>query len=253
MKQLDTIDLQDTSMSGRILVGIGLILFGVGIMLDRLGVWDFGDIFSTWWPLILIAVAAIQLMTRSVPPLIAGAIGLIGLALLSWRVGLLPTNPLSFLFPLILIAIGIAIISNRIFASSRSDVTSNIPPINRNIMGAVLPGATSEDRVDLFTAFGGIETVNRSERFQGGNITAMFGGIELNLREATLDPQGATMDVFAAFGGGEIRVPETWRVHVTGLPIFGGWENKTKLPIDSNAPVLRIRCVAAFGGVEVSN
>jgi len=40
---------------------------------------------------------------------------------------------------------------------------------------------------------------------------------------------------------------------VKGIPIFGGWSNKTssKNYINPNAPVLTLHCFVAFGGVEI--
>ena len=50
-------------------------------------------------------------------------------------------------------------------------------------------------------------------------------------------------------------VPEGWRVTMSGLPIFGGYEDKThgdgSLPPD--APVLKVGATAVFGGVTVKN
>ena len=50
-------------------------------------------------------------------------------------------------------------------------------------------------------------------------------------------------------------MPKDWRVSVGGLPIFGGYEDKTigngSLPVD--APLLKVNATAIFGGVEVAN
>mgnify|MGYP000545247364 CR=1 FL=1 len=49
-------------------------------------------------------------------------------------------------------------------------------------------------------------------------------------------------------------VPSNWRVQVTGVPVFGGWSNKTnKVEVDDNNPVLKINCLVLFGGMEVKN
>lgn len=82
----------------------------------------------------------------------------------------------------------------------------------------------------------------------------MFGGATLDLREAALQP-GARVDALALFGGVEVIVPVGWRVELSGLPIFGGYSDKTSgqhlLPPDS--PVLSMVATALFGGVEVKN
>lgn len=113
--------------------------------------------------------------------------------------------------------------------------------------------AAADDRVDAFVAFGGTEVAPRSPRFTGGTVGALFGGADVDLRGSVPDP-GAELDVFAAFGGADVFVPEGWRVNVHGLPLFGGIENVTaheSLPED--APVLDLRATVLFGGVEVKH
>lgn len=59
----------------------------------------------------------------------------------------------------------------------------------------------------------------------------------------------------AVFGGVDVIVPEGWRVQLGGLPIFGGYEDKTHrngaLALD--AAVLKVGATAIFGGVTVKN
>ena len=50
-----------------------------------------------------------------------------------------------------------------------------------------------------------------------------FGGFELDLRQADIEGAEAVIEVNALFGGGEIKVPETWHVVVSGMGIFGGY------------------------------
>ncbi len=68
---------------------------------------------------------------------------------------------------------------------------------------------------------------------------------------------GASLDLAAAFGGVTIRVPENWKVRVSGLPLFGGWENSTKGSevddLDTEPWALDVKCLALFGGIEIKN
>lgn len=65
--------------------------------------------------------------------------------------------------------------------------------------------------------------------------------------------EGAQLALTGIFGGISVTVPQNVRVEVTGIPIFGGWENKTRQSIDDTLPVLKVNCLAAFGGVEIKN
>ena len=60
----------------------------------------------------------------------------------------------------------------------------------------------------------------------------------------------------ALFGGVDIRVPDTWRVVLKGMGVFGAFEDKTVPPkTDPNVktPELVITGAALFGGVKVDN
>ena len=62
------------------------------------------------------------------------------------------------------------------------------------------------------------------------------------------------MDVVVAFGGVEIVVPEGWRVDVKGIPLFGGWSNKTARDlVGADAPLLSIEALVAFGGLDIGH
>jgi predicted membrane protein len=75
--------------------------------------------------------------------------------------------------------------------------------------------------------FGGIERRVTAQDFQGGHINAIFGGVEIDLTDANMQAEEATLEINAIFGGVEIRVPETWQVAFRGTPIFGGIADKT--------------------------
>jgi len=83
---------------------------------------------------------------------------------------------------------------------------------------------------------------------------AFFGGVELDFREAVFTAPVTTVYANCVFGGVDITVPDDVVVHVSGVPIFGGFEHGTKNAPTSfppNAPVLEIKGMAIFGGVDV--
>jgi hypothetical protein len=51
-----------------------------------------------------------------------------------------------------------------------------------------------------------------SRNFRGGRLECWYGGGVLDLRDAVLAPEGATLQVRAVFGGGQILVPADWKV-----------------------------------------
>ncbi len=84
-------------------------------------------------------------------------------------------------------------------------------------------------------------------------IRAIFGGVQVDLREA-LFPNGVVeMEVKAVFGGVQIIVPPTLAVECHGVAILGGFENLNRAPANSapSAPLLRVRGRVLFGGVQI--
>jgi hypothetical protein len=113
-------------------------------------------------------------------------------------------------------------------------------------------GDADSDELALVAIFNGIELASQSAAFRGGSVLAWFGGVSLDLREATLAP-GAHIDVRAMFGGVAIRVPPTWRIEAHGTAVAGGWDASAAQPDDPEAPTLLVNVVAALGGASITN
>ena len=222
-------------MHGRTFVGILLVVLGAGFLLDRLDIIQFSTLLSIYWPVFLLIIGANQLFSRGYSATSGIALILIGLFFLLKNLGLLPSDIGRYFWPVLLIIIGLVIILGR----SRH---GGMPTYK-------------DDALNHFVIFSGLESKCISKDFKGGSATAVFGGIELDLRDADLSKEGGFLDLTAVFGGIELRVPASWKVIVKGTPIFGGWENKAKTPDGAieDQPVLNIRCLAMFGGIEIGN
>ena len=82
---------------------------------------------------------------------------------------------------------------------------------------------------------------------------AFMGGVELDLREAILDPRLTEISVLAVMGGVVVTVPPNVRLESHGFAFMGGFEDQLKQPAsgDPNAPVVKLTGFAFMGGVEV--
>jgi hypothetical protein len=89
--------------------------------------------------------------------------------------------------------------------------------------------------------------------FRGGTVDCWYGGGVIDLRDAVLDPTGARLQVRAIFGGGQIVVPESWRVTSKVLGIGGLGDGRPQLDRAADAPHLSIEGVAIFGGFGVTS
>lgn len=83
-------------------------------------------------------------------------------------------------------------------------------------------------------------------------VTAVMGGVELDMREATLTAPVTEIDVLAVMGAVEIIVPRGVRLESDGTAVLGGFEDQLHEPAtgDPNAPVIRVRGLAIMGSVE---
>jgi predicted membrane protein len=79
-----------------------------------------------------------------------------------------------------------------------------------------------------------------------------MGGCDIDLRQAAINGD-AFIDVFAVWGGIEIRVPEDWSVAFHVTPLLGGVEDKTRPSLGSSQQRLTVRGLVVMGSVEVKN
>lgn len=110
-------------------------------------------------------------------------------------------------------------------------------------------GDEESDALALVAIFDGIELENRAPSFRGGSVFTWFGGISLDLREATLG-SNAHLSVNALFGGVAIRVPPSWRLESALESLAGGVDVRAGAA-SPDAPTLRLEGRALFGGIAV--
>lgn len=230
-----------------IIIAILMIGAGVLLFLDNLGLFH---IYNVWrlWPVALIAVGFSKLFdSRGAGGLVwAGLVMAAGVVLLLdnfgiWHVGW------GMIWPLALVGVGISML---LHAMESKNLPEKSPP-----WASI--GTSSADTLREWATFSGIKRRLHTQDFQGGEMIAVFGGIEVDLREANMPPgKEVVVDANATFGGIELRVPYSWQVVMRGMGIFGGYEDKTVPPRPTEgvtAPRLLITGYAVFGGVSVEN
>jgi predicted membrane protein len=100
---------------------------------------------------------------------------------------------------------------------------------------------------------GGVVRRSNAQNFRGADLTAVMGGCEIDLRKASIEPgTEAVIDVFAFWGGIEIKVPEDWTVVNRVVPIMGGVEDKTHAPTNTDKRLV-LRGVLVMGGCGIKN
>jgi predicted membrane protein len=227
---------RDNRYSQRNWVGFILIILGALFILDTFDIMDFGDTFSTWWPLILIIVGLLKIKgSEKSSGLIFFVLGVI---FLLTTLDVIYWSSIWRFWPLILIFIGISMVMR----GSRRP----------HILKMRSAGESSEEFVRASAIFGANEQKIISSNFKGGDIMTLFGGVELDLRQAQVSPEGCTLHVTSIFGGVEILVPPNWDLLISGVPVFGGIESRN--PVEDSElkkEKVRVKCTVAFGGVEI--
>ena len=111
-------------------------------------------------------------------------------------------------------------------------------------------GNAQSDELSLAAIFNGIELESHARAFRGGSMLTWFGGIAVDLRQASLAPE-ARLALTTVFGGIAIRVPEGWRVESNLRSVAGGVAVDAPEPEDESAPRLVLDGMALLGGIAV--
>ncbi len=221
--------------NGPLSVGSLFILFGLIWVLRNLGYINFN--LREWWPLILIAVGLLNISNHrdmfSFPGLLLISLGVIFLLksndVLKW-------NKIIKFWPAVLIIIGLSMLigtDRKIKEPKDSDDKDNY--------------------ISGFALFFGLKRKVSSMSFRGGDITVLFGGAEIDLRNAKMNPDGAVLNLMALFGGVEIMIPDDWDIEINSTALFGSVSNRSRGENHDDEKPLKISATTIFGGVEVKN
>lgn len=220
--------------------GLVFIFLGVGIAGDILGQWEFRVFFPGWWTLFIIIPCLVSIIRNGIT-LWSSAGFLIGIMLLITQYVNINIDWWKLIVPAILIVIGLQIIfrgafrkkiriENPIHVEGQSDFNKS----NRQSCSAVF----SSNKVKV------------TDQFVGANLDAIFGAVELDLRDAVF-VSDVEITATAVFGGIDIFVPAGINVKINNIPIFGGVSNKTGYTPDQGAYTIYLDSTTMFGGVDI--
>jgi len=218
------------------ILGVMVIAVGVLFTLDNLDILDARD-FLQYWPAGLVAIGLLKLYHAA-----RGGQGWVGgLFFVSIGAWMLIERIVYFridareVFPLFLVFLGGYMVW-RGFGGRRP--------------------TRSEDGHSTFSALaimGGVSRRSNTQTFRGADLTAVMGGCEIDLRQASIEPgTEAVIDVLAVWGGIELKVPPDWTVVTRAIPIMGGVDDKTHAPAVGDKRLV-IRGILLMGGAGVKN
>lgn len=215
--------------------GIVLIAVGAIFALNALNITNIDVFFDGWWTLFIIVPCTVGLFTDREKT--GNIIGLaIGVFLLLCCQDILSFSMLwKLLVPAIIVLIGLKLIFNGLFGNKANEIIAKI----KQNGGEVKAGCAT---------FSGCDLNYDGEIFEGAELTAVFGGVECDLRNAVIEKDCA-IQVSAIFGGIDILVSDNVNVKVNSNCIFGDISNKTS--VHNGAPTIYVNGTCMFGGVEI--
>ena len=229
-------------LTPQIILGLCIVAIGAALTLDNLGVIETNH-FWRYWPVAIVLVGLTKFLQSDTTAgrVFAGFIMFIGVALLG---DFLNVFELWAWWPVGMIVVGVLIVS-RAFRGK--------PVHAATLAGGMASGATgstSDGVLSELAFWSGVQRRVASAAFRRADLTAVMGGIEFDLRHASLAGGEAVIDVFAMWGGIEIIVPPDWAVSNQIVPFMGGSEDKST-GTQTSQNRLTIRGFAIMGGIEI--
>ena len=215
-----------------IIIGEILIACGVIYILGAYGIADVNISLDGWWAFFIIIPCLNGLFTSK--DKFGNFIGLIvGVLLLLAAQNVFEYDMIwKIIVPFIIIMLGIKLIVKS--TSPRKKIDDSEKGQKENL-----------------AAFGAHSFVFAVEEITVAKIGAVFGGAKCNLTDAKIK-DGSQLDLFCAFGGADIIVPENVNVKVYTFCLFGGISDKRVIkPVDKDGVTLKINGFCIFGGADI--
>jgi hypothetical protein len=215
------------------LIGALIVLIGVVLLLSTTDVYDARGLLL-YVPSLFVLVGLYALVTSGFRNLVGPLLVVVVAA--AWQLvalDVLEPEEIWQFWPVLVILFGLSVF---------------LGPMRARVRGV------TDDHVSGFAVFGGSEKRVTGENFAGADLTALFGGVELDLRDATVRDPPAHVAATALFGGVEVIVPRDWNVQIDVLPVLGAAEDERPRREGEHESVdLVVTGFAAFGGVSVSD
>lgn len=224
----------------RVVMGFVLAFIGVVFLLDNFRIFDARSVLA-FWPIVFIVVGGLKLTQARRPAdyMVGGSLLVAGVLLTLSHMGILVIRWRDW-WPVVMIALGLGVIFK---GQLRQDQNLDVDGRTRE--------TTQDPAVDLTVIMGGTQLKVDTQDFRGGEITSIMGGVELDLRGASMANE-ATLHVFVAMGGVDIKIPTDWTVLVKGVPLMAGFEDKSVPPANPGKRLI-ITGYLIMGGMEIKN
>lgn len=222
---------------GNFLWGLVLIIIGLIWGSNAIGLTNINIFFDGWWTLFIIVPCFIGIFTENEKA--GNIIGLIiGVALLLSCRDILDFAMIwKLLIPVVLVVIGLSMIFRNTIGSKIND---EIKRLNSN----------KKSDNEYCATFASQDVKFDNEEFKGTDLTAVFGGVKCDLRQAIIN-EDQVINCTSIFGGIELYVPTNVKIKVKSTPVFGGVSDKSSFNNKEDAHTIYVNAVSVFGGVDI--
>jgi len=226
-----------------VLWGLFFIAIGVGIAGNVMNIWDFEVFFEGWWTLFIIIPCFISMIQSGFG--VGSTMGfIIGVLLFMYYRIDFNFHIRNLIVPVIFIFIGLRIMFPIAFRKHPQFFEQN-----NNVDGSKGPTNSGAGRTEYSAVFSS-NRIHITDQFYGTTVSAVFGGLVLDLREAVIQ-NDVEVNASAVFGGIDIYLPNGVKVKSNNVPIFGGVSNKAQQTTDPTAPTIYLNATCMFGGIDI--
>lgn len=222
--------------SPQAVLGLCIVAFGLLLTADNMGLVE-ADAVLRYWPLAIVAIGVAKFVQSEI-----GTGRLVGIGLIALGLALTFDEVWDYhidfdrLWPLALVAIGSFIVYRALSGGGRPRDAA---------------GVSSDQTMSEFAFWSGKVRRNASPAFRRADLTAIMGGVEIDLRGASTGGGDAVIDVFVWWGGIDITVPPDWAVSNQVMVIMGGADDSSSGTQDAKSRLI-VRGFCIMGGVDIN-
>lgn len=257
--------------NGKVLMGMILLVVGCILLLRQLNIFFFPWWIWNWPTWLLIWGIWVGMKHNFKKPIWIFLVVIGGVGMLSYALPML--NLGNFIFPLVIISLGIWIIIRKKYQTNpeklnwkqenwnaewdarqqaAADPNAPVTPPPYTNPGSTYSGHAGDDWLDTVSVFSGVKKTILSKNFRGGEIVNVFGGTELDFTQADINGR-VILDLTQIFGGTKLVVPANWQVVSDIASVFAGVDDKRMRmnPIGDNNKILVLKGTSIFAGVDI--
>lgn len=221
----------------KILWGLFFLLIGTIIIVNRLGYLEIGNLFSFVVAMLLVPVFVKGILSVNFPAILF-PLAIVGI-LYSEELGITNITPWPILLTALFGSIGLSLIFGK---HEHFGCFCNISKGQTYVNG--------DEDLDIDVNFNEVIKYVDSSDFKKGKIDCSFGSAKVYFDKATLNKDGAIVDLDVSFGGVELFIPKEWKV-VNNVKIFAGGVDEKNRPNENSDKKITLTGEINFSGVTI--